>query len=70
MDRDKLKGVLRQHNKTYEDCAEALNMSITAFSNKMNGVSRFYVEEANDLANFLDLSYREKKEIFFTKELA
>ncbi len=64
MDRDKLKGALRQKNKTYEDCAKELNMSTTAFFNKINGVSRFYVEEANALANFLDLDYRDRKEIF------
>ncbi|MFM9414417.1 hypothetical protein ACKQTC_08555 [Peptococcus simiae] len=64
MDENKLKGVLRQKNKTYEDCARALDMSTTAFFNKMNGVSRFYVEEANALANFLNLNYRERKDIF------
>lgn len=59
-----LKGRLREKEKTYARCAAELGISTTAFSEKMNGKSKFTVEEANSLACFLNLSNREKVEIF------
>lgn len=64
MNIDKLKGKLVEKKKTYEDCAKALNVSITTFSNKMNGRGSLYIEEVNTLSNFLELTNTEKIEIF------
>ncbi len=64
MNKDKLKGKLVEKKKTYEDCADALGVSITTFSNKMNGKGSLYIEEVNILANFLCLTESEKVEIF------
>lgn len=69
MNLDKLKGVLREKRKTYEGSAKHLGISTTAFSNKMNGISRFYVEEINNLADYLGLSLNERIEIFLTSDL-
>ncbi|MDR7856016.1 DUF739 family protein [Tissierella sp.] len=64
MNIDKLKGKLVEKKKTYEDCANALDVSITTFSNKMNGRGSLYIEEVNILSNFLDLTNTEKIDIF------
>ena len=70
MDYAKLRGVLSEKKKSYRECALALGMSVTSFSNKMNRKSRFSVPEANGLSEFLELSDREKLRIFFDSELA
>ena len=55
MDTNKLKGKLTEKGKTYKDGAELLNISTNAFSNKINHKSRFYVDEINKLAKWLDI---------------
>lgn len=60
----KLKGKLTEKEKTYEDCAKALNISIASFNKKMNGASTFKVTEATQLSNFLEMSNEEKLSIF------
>jgi transcriptional regulator with XRE-family HTH domain len=64
MDLDKLRGKLTEKRKTYKDCAKHLNITITAFSNKMNGKSKFYIDEINKLASLLELTNEEKINIF------
>ncbi|HBE9482679.1 TPA: DUF739 domain-containing protein [Clostridioides difficile] len=64
MNPNKLKGKLVEKNLTYEDCSKILDISTTTFSNKVNGISRFYVCEAKLLSNILELSDLEKIEIF------
>lgn len=64
MNIDKLKGKLVEKKKTYEECSKALGVTITTFSNKMNGNSKFYVEEINSLSRFLGLTNDEKIDIF------
>lgn len=59
-----LKGKLVEKNKRYSECANQLGISVTTFSDKMNGKSKFNVEEANALANFIGLSDEEKVNIF------
>lgn len=61
----KLKGILVEKGHTYADVAKALNISVTAVSNKMNGHSTFDVPEANELCKWLDLDATTKIEIFF-----
>lgn len=63
----KLKGVLAEKNKSYDECSRGIGISITSFSNKMNGKRKFSVPEANALSSFLKLSNDEKLSIFFDK---
>lgn len=70
MDYAKLRGVLSEKKKSYRECASALGMSVTTFSNKMNRKSRFSVPEANNLSEFLKLSDEEKLRIFFDNKFA
>lgn len=69
MNLNKLKGVIREKEKTYEACAKTLDISKTAFSNKINGASKFFVEEINVLADYLQLTNEERIEIFLTRNL-
>jgi len=61
---DKLKGKLVEKKKSYSQCAEALSITLTTFSNKMNGSSKFYIDEVRALSNFLKLTNNEKIDIF------
>ena len=64
MNAQKLKGKLRECNTSYEKAAEVLNLSVASFNNKMNGKSKFYIDEIENLSNFLNLSNAEKIDIF------
>lgn len=64
MNINKLKGKLVEKTVTYADCAEVIGVSVTTFSNKMNGTSKFYVEQAQVLSEFLKLSNSERIDIF------
>ncbi|UZQ49080.1 DUF739 family protein [Clostridium kluyveri] len=66
MKTNKLKGKITETKKNYLDCAKALNISTTSFSNKINGKSSFKVEEAVKLSKYLNLSYDEKVDIFLS----
>jgi hypothetical protein len=60
----KLKGAIVGKGKTYEECARGLGISVTAFSNKINGKAGFKVEEAAKLSELLDLTKEDRVEIF------
>ena len=64
MNLDKLKGKLVENRKTYDECSKYLGITITTFSDKMNGKRRFYVDEVNRLSELLGLSNEEKIDIF------
>jgi len=64
MNLDKLKGKLVEKKKKYADCSKALGIETNTFSNKMNGKSKFYVDEVNKLSEFLGLTESEKVDIF------
>jgi hypothetical protein len=61
---NKLKGKLVEREMSYEKCANSLEISITAFNNKMNGHSKFYIEEAKQLGDILNMTQQEKIDIF------
>jgi cyanate lyase len=65
MNLSKLKGKLKEKNKTYKDGAERIGQSVTCFSNKMNGHSSFDVYEAALLAEWLEMDEKERLDIFF-----
>ena len=64
MNLDKLKGKILEKRKIYEECAAALGVTVTTFSNKMNGKGKFYIDEINKLATLLELTNQEKIDIF------
>lgn len=64
MNLNRLKGRIRENNKTYRDCAKIIGISVTSFNSKMNGKSRFYIDELEELGNFLDMTGEEKANIF------
>ena len=64
MNNNKLKGILVEKGKTYSDCSKVLGLTITGFSNKINGHSNFYIHEANKLSEYLQLTEDEKVAIF------
>lgn len=70
MGNDKLKGALRARGKTYADCAKAIGISTTAFSQKINEKSTFDIIEVNAMVSYLDLSKTEAVDIFFENKLA
>jgi hypothetical protein len=64
MNLPKLKGILREKEKTYSQCAEAIGKSIVSFNSKMNGKVAFTIPEMEDLGNFLGMTDDEKIDIF------
>ena len=65
----KLKGKLVEKGKTYNDAAKHLGVTTNTFNSKINGKTRFYVEEINSLAEFLELTLEEKTDIFLNWNL-
>lgn len=59
-----LKGIIRERGKNYNQCAEAIGKSVTAFNSKINGRVKFNIEELEKLGNFLGMSEGEKVDIF------
>lgn len=66
MEMMKLKGILTEKKKTYEDCAKALGISTTAFNDKINGKRAFSCWEATRLSGYLELSCAERASIFLS----
>lgn len=62
----KLKGKIKEEDKTYNECANALGISVTAFCNKINGISKFYIDELEKLGNFLNMTMEDKNNIFLS----
>ena len=69
MNIDKLRGKMAEKNKTFGECAKALNTSATTFSKKMNKQGEFSVTDINLLAVFLEMNQSEKLEIFLQQDL-
>lgn len=63
---NKLKGKIRECNKTYQQCADYLGISIATFSDKINGIRKFYIDELDRLGDFLGMTKAEKAEIFLS----
>mgnify|MGYP001950669624 CR=1 FL=1 len=66
MSLNKLKGKLTEKQKTYKECADYLGVTTNTFNSKINGKSKFYVDEINKLSDFLGLTQEEKVDIFLT----
>lgn len=63
---DILKRKIVAKKTSYKECAKVLNVSITTFSNKMNGITKFTTYEAYLLSEFLKLTQEEKVDIFLS----
>jgi plasmid maintenance system antidote protein VapI len=63
---NKLKGKLVEKGKTYNDCAEAIKVSKTTFSKKINGQTDFTTIEVKNLIEFLGLESKDAIDIFLT----
>lgn len=64
MNTQKLKGIIRERDKNYNQCANAIGKSVAAFNSKINGRVAFTVIECEDLGNFLGMTDNEKIEVF------
>ena len=60
----KLKGKLREKNKTYKECADYLGIGESQFCRKITGKVDFWFTEVINLARFLELSTDEFCAIF------
>lgn len=64
MNADKLKGKIRENKVTYQECADALGIAKASFNSKINGKSRFYIDEVVALGKFLHMTEMEMVDIF------
>lgn len=66
MNVNKIKGKMCELGITYTMAGEALDMTASTFSNKLNGKrnSRFFVDELDKLGDLLNLSRKERGEFF------
>lgn len=64
MNLPKLKGIIRERDKNYIQCANSIGKSIASFNSKMNGRVPFTIVELEDLGNYLEMTDREKVEVF------
>lgn len=58
MKSDELKGIIVARRSNYSECARALGISLSSFTNKINS-GKFYVSEARKLSEFLQIRNRE-----------
>lgn len=50
-----LKGLLKEKKVTYEIVSKAMNITISSFSDKINGKSIFNIDEAKFLIDYLGI---------------
>lgn len=60
----KLKGKIREKDKTYEQCAKAINRTPATFCAKMNGKAKFFIDELEKLGDYLEMDSAERNDIF------
>ena len=65
----KLKGAITAAGFTQDDVAKRLNISATAFNNKVTGKSEFKASEIIALKRLLNLTWDEVEEIFFAEKV-
>ena len=61
---NKVKGRLKEKNITYYEFSSMLGMSVTTFSDKINGKKRFYIDEVKAISKILKFTDEEKIDIF------
>jgi len=64
MNLPRLKGIMRERNRNYIQCANSIGKSVASFNKRMNGKVPFTIVELEDLGNYLEMTDNEKIEIF------
>ena len=64
----KLKGLIRAKNLTYNDVSAKTGIGISALNNKLNGITKFNVEEVKHISYFLDIKSTEIVDYFFRED--
>lgn len=67
---NKIKGRIRELGKTQEGCAEKMNMAACTFNQKINNVRPMQLEEAEKLAEILEISAGDFSAYFFARNVA
>lgn len=62
----RLKEMIAEKGQTYKGCAAAIHVSPQTFTKKMRGATTFDIEEANNLGDFLEMTGKEKIDIFLS----
>lgn len=68
MNKHKLRGALISRGMTYDNVAKELGMSISAFTNKINGHTEFTLAEVLNIKKLLSLTDIEFESIFLCPE--
>ena len=55
MNSNKLKGIMRERGITQKNMANELGITVQAFNAKLNGRSRFVVDEAMQMVQYLNI---------------
>ena len=66
----KLKARIMEFGFTQKDVARALNIALPTVSQKRNNKRPMYLQEADIIANLLEISTQEFGEYFFTQQIA
>ena len=66
MKSNKLRAKIVERQVTHAECANLISISPQAFSQKLNGVTKFNIEECEKLGNYLEMSDSEKVDIFLS----
>ena len=59
-----IRAKIAEKESNYINCAKAIGVSTTTFSQKMNGRTLFSIDQARLLSNYLELTLTEMKNIF------
>lgn len=63
-----LKSIIKREKRTYSDCANVLGVSIASFQRKANGQQPLFLDECENLGNYLGMTDGEKIEVFLRQE--
>lgn len=66
----KLKARIMEFGFTQKDVAKALDIALPTVSQKLNNKRPMYLQEADIIANLLEISTQEFGEYFFTQKIA
>ena len=64
MDLQRLDNIIKKQGRTYTECGKAIGKTVATFGKKMGGQVPIFLNEAEDLGNFLGMSDSEKIEVF------
>lgn len=65
MNKKKLQHIMRENEDSYRKLAEKLDISLSAFAGKMNGLTLFNQEEIKKIKDLYNLTAEQIDQIFF-----